>query len=390
MTGVDWSAHDRMWRRPSEVAGFPGLNTDAHAEGLLGQTHGDWWDLLDELGVTLLASREYEHTLIALAASAGAPEVTYLPMPHPSGIAVDLSTSTVHVAGTRNPNQVIDLRASGPPIERCDAIEHTTPIGTLVPVSARFYPGSLYLHDLAMIGGELHGNAVGHNCIVRLPPEGGFERVWWPECIDRGQGPDFSCNHLQLNSIAPGPSLAQSWFSASTDVVAEPRPGHPDFPVDGRGVIFSGATREVVHRGLTRPHSARLHKGELWVADSGYGRLVRYRGGQAEVVVELPGWTRGLCFVADYAFVGTSRVIPRFRQYAPGLPEQDSLCGLHAVDLATGEVVASLSWPSGNQIFAIEALPAGFTAGLPGRIQPSGAVDPEPGFYYSFSTRRTP
>jgi hypothetical protein len=42
-----------------------------------------------------------------------------------------------------------------------------------------------------------------------------------------------------------------------------------------------------------------------------------------------------------------------------------SQCGLHAVDLQTGRVVGSLIWPQGNQIFAIEAIPADLTTGFP-------------------------
>ena len=33
--------------------------------------------------------------------------------------------------------------------------------GLLLPVRARYLPGTLHLHDLALIGGELYANAVG-------------------------------------------------------------------------------------------------------------------------------------------------------------------------------------------------------------------------------------
>ena len=39
--------------------------------------------------------------------------------------------------------------------------------------------------------------------------------------------------------------MAVSYFSASTDTVSARRPGHRNFAVNRRGVIFSGATREV-------------------------------------------------------------------------------------------------------------------------------------------------
>jgi uncharacterized protein (TIGR03032 family) len=239
------------------------------------------------------------------------------------------------------------------------------PAGELVPVRSRFLPGSLYLHDLALVGNVLHANAVGENAVVRLDLDGGVQRVWWPQCIERAEGPLFGRNHLQLNSIAAGADLASSWFSASACRITRWRPGHLKFPVDRTGVIFSGATREPAVDGLTRPHSARLNQGTVWVDNSGYGEVGFAREGRFEPVAKLPGWTRGLCFLGDLAFVGTSRVIPRFRAYAPGLDVDASVCGIHALDVRTGAVRGSLVWPWGNQIFAIDWLPRAVTPGFP-------------------------
>ncbi len=88
-------------------------------------------------------------------------------------------------------------------------------------------------------------------------------------------------------------------------------------------MIFSGATREPIARGLTRPHSARLYEHRIWVDNSGYGHVGYVDAGEFHSVAALPGWTRGLCFRNGIAFVGTSRILPRFSKYAPGL-EVDS------------------------------------------------------------------
>jgi uncharacterized protein (TIGR03032 family) len=189
--------------------------------------------------------------------------------------------------------------------------------------------------------------------------------VWWPRSIERDGQPDLSRNYLQLNSIAAGPDLSCSFFSASTDAPSARRPGHRDFAVDRRGVIFSGATREPIARGLTRPHSARIRDEELWVDDSGYGSVLSIRGGVPSTVALLPGWTRGLTFAGDVAFVGTSRVIPRFARYAPGLEVERSVCAVHALDALTGEVLGSARWPAGNQVFDIAVLPRATTLGFP-------------------------
>jgi uncharacterized protein (TIGR03032 family) len=348
-----FARHDRAWRHPGQVvAGAEELG--APDDRLLrARVRGGFWDLLEQLDLTLLVTREYEHLAVGLTSRDGRPWVTALCLPHPSGIAVDQRRGRVHVAATRNPNQIVELA----PAQR----EEKPPL----PVRSTFYPGSFYLHDLAFVGDVLHGNAVGRNAVVRLDGESEFDPVWWPAAIETRGRPDFTTNYLQLNSIAGGPSLERSYFTASTDSVAARRPGHRNFPVDGRGVLYSGAAREPIARGLTRPHSARLHRRRVWIDDSGYGRLVVLRGEEFETVAELPGWTRGLCFAGDVAFVGTSRVLPRFRSYAPGLDLDRSRCGIHAVDLRTGTVLASYVWPEGDQIFAVEAVRRRFALGFP-------------------------
>jgi len=374
--------HDAVWRDPAAVASQWEDGGKVDARLLVQRAHGRFWETLAEAGLTLLVSREYEHFLLALGAPAGRPRTTYMALPHPSGIAVDRRRGVVHVASTRNPNQVFDLM----PVRALAGERNGTPAGPLVPVRSRFLPGRLYLHDLALVGRQLHANAVGQNAIVRLDDDGGYTRVWWPRCIETRRGPAFARNYLQLNSIAAGPDLRRSYFSASCDELSSRRPGHRNFPVDGRGVIFSGATRAPVATGLTRPHSARLARGRLWVDNSGYGELALVRDGGFDPVVRLPGWTRGLAFSGRLAFVGTSRVLPRFRQYAPGLDVDDSVCGVHAVDTGSGRVLGSLVWPYGNQIFAVDWMPATLTAGFPFRAGARRATRRETRLFSAFLT----
>lgn len=378
-----WAHHHAELRDPAQIVSqWQGADQVDRAL-LRHRTRGAFWETLAAADLTLLVSREYEHLLMALAAGRHGPEVSFLRLPHPSGLAVDRTRGIVHVASTRNPNQVFDCLPVTGLLPRSDIAARAVPGAPLIPVRSRCYPGSLYLHDLCVLGGRLFGNAVGHNAVVRLDPEGGYERVWWPRCIEGRGGPAFGRNHLQLNSIAAGATLRQSYFSASAEALSSHRPGHPDFPVDRRGVIFSGRTREPVVRGLTRPHSARLHDRRLWVLNSGYGEFGTARG-RFEAVARLPGWTRGLCFHGDVAFVGTSRVIPRFRAYAPGLDVDASVCGVHAVDLRTGRTLGSLSWPRGNQIFAVEWLPRSLSTGFPFDVRATRARTRLHDLFYAF------
>lgn len=343
---------------------------------------GDFWDVLKSTGATLLLTREYEHCVLALNPT-DKPRVTTLHLPHPSGLVVDRKRSTVHIASTRNPNQIFQFAAANAAMRRRDGMASVIDgVGRLLPVASRFYPGSLYLHDLALIGGKLHGNAVGLNAIVDLSAEK-FKTVWRPKTIDEEA---MTRNHLQLNSIAAGSTVSKSFFSASAEAPSSRRPGHRNFPVDRRGVIFCGETGEPMARGLTRPHSARLFGRQVWVANSGYGEVGFVKDGGFQSVCRLPGWTRGLCFVGDVAFVGTSRVIPRFRQYAPGLDVDKSICALHAVDTKSGKTLGSMIWPIGNQIFAIDWAPAKMVRGFPFAAGAGRARKQERSFFYSYVT----
>ncbi len=379
-----WATHNAQWRDSAQIASQWQEAAETKPELLEFTSRGNFFEILDEHQITLLVSREYEHLLMGLSSQDGKPVVSFMPMPHPSGLAFDETSGIVHVASTRNPNQVFSLSPVSDFTPRMDAPGQKMSGSPLVPVFSRFLPGCLYMHDLALVGGRLHANAVGHNAIVALAQEGTYKRVWWPACIETEDGPVFGQNHIQLNSIAAGKTLESSFFSASSTEISDLRPGHADYPVDKRGVIFSGYTREVMATGLTRPHSARLNSGVVWVDNSGYGELGFAEDGHFQPAVKLPGWTRGLCFRDGLAFVGTSRVIPRFSQYAPGLQVETSVCGVHIVDVQSAQILASLIWPSGNQIFAIEALPQSFSAGFP--FSHPRLTEREKLLFYTFST----
>lgn len=385
-----WSAHQGEWRDPMQVISVWREASDVDPRLLRARVRGRFWETIDRLGITLIVTREYEHLLMAMSAEDGTPAQTYLRLPHPSGLAVDRKRARVHVACTRNPNQIFDLEPIGSTVPRLDMKPPKLRGRPLLPARSRFLAGSTYIHDLALIGGNLYANSVGHNAVIRVDPDGPPEYAWWPRAIETRGRPFFARNHLQLNSIAPGRTLSESFFSASTDRISARRPGHRHFPVDRHGVIFSGKTREVVARGLTRPHSARLHRGQVWVDNSGYGTLGPVTRGSFEPVFRLPGWTRGLCFVRDVAFVGTSRVIPRFRQYAPGLDVEKSECAIHAIDTRSGATLGSIVWPYGNQIFAIDWLPVASSTGLPFRVGRKRAAAEERSLFYSFQWARKP
>ena len=120
----------------------------------------------------------------------------------------------------------------------------------------------------------------------------------------------------------------------------------------------------MITRGLSMPHSPRWYGGRLWVCESGAGTLgfVDPNTGKYEPIAEVPGFTRGLDFAGNLAFVGLSQV--RESAVFSGIPiterlaEDERTCGVCVVDLTTGQVVALLRFETAVQeVFAVTVLP---------------------------------
>lgn len=349
-----------LFRNPLEIAGGNLPNAKALKKTLELKANSGFINILDKLNITLFITREYEHLAIALTSDGNHIEQSFFPLPHPSGIAI--KGQTLIIASTRNPNQIKEFLPSSKYMERLEDKETNLLEKVMMPVRSKFYAGAYYFHDLAYIKEKLYGNSVGQNGVVEIDfNSSNTEDIIWTPIPQKATL--IKSNYLQLNSIAAGNSLHESFFSASTATPQSRRPGHRNFPVDGRGVIFDGSG-EVIADGLTRPHSARIHQNKIWVNNSGYGTFGFINQGKYEPYFSFPGWTRGLHFLGDIAFVGVSRVLDRFENYAPGLKGKNSISAIFAINTITGEEIGKIEFPNGNQIFGIESMDRNISNGF--------------------------
>ena len=157
------------------------------------------------------------------------------------------------------------------------------------------------------------------------------------------------------------------------------------------GVVLDVASGEVVSAGLAMPHSPRWHEGDLFVLNSGMGRLERVdlATGDREAVAAVPGYARGLALHRGLAFVGLSKI--RETAIFGGAPiaaYHDQLkCGVGVIDLNTGNTVATLQFATGvEEIFDVQVVPGARCptfGGLPGEGEEiwllPGEPDADPG-----------
>ena len=200
--------------------------------------------------------------------------------------------------------------------------------------------GDLNIHDLGLQadGRDLWVNT-RYNCLASASDTSSFVPRWHPPFLAGPQAGD--CCHLNGLAMVDGLPGYVTCVSRSAEVDGW-RDGRRD-----QGVVIDVASREVVVDGLSMPHSPRWHDGSLWLANAGTGELGRVdlERGSFEPVVFGPGFLRGLCFVGDYAVVGSSK--PRRGDIYSGLALDDALeqqnlqphLGLFVVDLRRGELV---------------------------------------------------
>src|ERR1044071_1300417 len=115
-----WAQDGKAWRNPWEAASFLNFRPVVNPKALTYRVEGGWWNVLSKTRGTLLVTREYEHLVMALNASGSRPVISYMQVPHPSGLAIDRKNGVVSVASTRNPNQIIDFRGISKRMDRSD------------------------------------------------------------------------------------------------------------------------------------------------------------------------------------------------------------------------------------------------------------------------------
>jgi uncharacterized protein (TIGR03032 family) len=217
--------------------------------------------------------------------------------------------------------------------------------------------GNIQIHEIAWgTGGELWVVNTRFSCLCTLDRSASFTPRWRPPFVSALE-PTDRCHLNGLAMVEGRPRYVTAL--GETDTPA----GWRDGKARG-GVLFDVASGEAVTRGLSMPHSPRWHDGRLWVCESGAGTLgtVDPDTGKYRPIAEVPGFTRGLDFAGNLAFVGLSQV--RESAVFSGIPITERLsaeertCGVCAIDLGSGRVVALLRFESAVQeVFAVTVLP---------------------------------
>jgi uncharacterized protein (TIGR03032 family) len=220
--------------------------------------------------------------------------------------------------------------------------------------------GNVLIHEMAYgAGHQLWFVNTRFSCLATLDPESSFAPRWRPPFVTELE-PSDRCHLNGLAMMDGRPKYVTALGEANAPAGWRPNKARGGLLMD----VGSGA---ILCRGLSMPHSPRWYGGRLWLCESGSGTLgyVAPDSDRYEPVVATPGFTRGLDFAGELAFVGLSQVresavfsgIPITERLAP----EERMCGVCVVDLRRGETIALLRFESGVQeVFAVAVLPRRF------------------------------
>jgi uncharacterized protein (TIGR03032 family) len=304
--------------------------------------------LLRELGISLLVSTYQAGKLIVVRADGDELNTHFRSFASPMGVAYQPETGRLAI-GARH--EVWEFRNHESVAPKLSATQ---------PHDAAFLPrrshfsGDIRIHEIGWIGPELWAVNTRFSCLCTFDGEHSFVPRWRPPFIS-GLAPEDRC-HLNGMCIVDGaPKYVTCLGTADT------AHGWRAHKADG-GCLLDVESGEFLLRGLSMPHSPRLYDGRVWLLESGHGSVsvADLAKGTTTEIIRVPGFTRGIDFCRQFAFVGLSQV--RETAIFSGIPlvEQvnERTCGVWVIDLRSGETVAWLRFEvTVQEIFSVQVLP---------------------------------
>lgn len=302
--------------------------------------------ILEHLKSTLLVSTYQAGKLVALSARDGKLALTFTNFDRPMGVAVRPGGIAVacrdHIWYLRNAPDIAPRLSPAGQFDACYLARQAV------------VTGEIQAHELAFVGNDLWVVNTLFSCLATPHSDFSFVPRWRPPFISELAAED-RC-HLNGFALADG-QIRFATAMAETNTAGGWRPNKVQ-----TGCLFDVAANRVVARGFAMPHSPRWFERQLWVLDSGRGRLttVDPATGAIAPVAEMPGYTRGLAMHGQFAFVGLSKI--RETSTFGGVPiaaQMDQLkCGIGVYDLQSKQVVATFQFISGvDEIFDVTLLP---------------------------------
>lgn len=303
-------------------------------------------ELLRKLNLSLIVTTYQAQRILTFAPKAEKLQMLMRVFPRPTGLAVQGRRMALC-----SKNQIWLFEDAG---TLRDKEGNAQPYDLCFTPRTSFVTGDILGHEISFFGKQLLIVNTRFSCICTPSEHASFTPVWRPRFIS-ALVPEDRCH---LNGMALDQSGIRYVTALAESDTAE---GWRPLKRDG-GIIIDYRSGEIISRGLSMPHSPRLHGGKLWVLNSGEGELqvVDPANGNRQAVVRLPGFLRGLAFHGKVAFVGVCKI--REKKTFGDLPIESRYpeleCAIYCIDLSSARILGCIRFMKGiEELFDFHALP---------------------------------
>lgn len=246
-------------------------------------------EFLEENGITLLLTCRQDSKVVLVSGASGHCTLKSVRVPSPMGAHIREGTL---VLGT----------AFGVMVFR-DITPEDKENSTFFPTSFHS-TGAVSIHDVSLDeDGDIWFVNTAFSAISRTSSLNNFSLDWTPNFIEQFAPLDF----CHLNGMASNKGTPAFATSLGTTGVPE---GWRRTAPDG-GALIDVRTRSVIIDNLSMPHSPIYDAGELWLLESGRGRLIHYSVDEDVKQIktrEARGVLRGLAMKDNHLLVGSSPI----------------------------------------------------------------------------------
>lgn len=204
----------------------------------------------------------------------------------------------------------------------------------------KYFTGELAMHDIAYTKDGLIGINTKFSCFVKIDDKFNFTPIWKPFFINDLE-PIDAC-HLNGMAIENKEILYATAFGETSSKEGWRKNKY------NSGLLIDVKKNKILLNDLSMPHSPRIYKEYIYLAESAKGELIRVNRKtlKKEVLCSLPGFTRGIDIRDELLFIGMSK----FREDhlygdAPILKKYNSLkSGIAIFHLPTNTLIGMIEY----------------------------------------------
>lgn len=166
---------------------------------------------------------------------------------------------------------------------------------------AKYYTGELAMHDIAYTRDGLIGINTKFSCFVKIDDNFSFTPIWKPFFINKLE-PIDAC-HLNGMATENNEVIYATAFGKATTTEGWRKNKY------NSGLLIDVKKNKILLDNLSMPHSPRIYKNYIYLAESAKGELIRVdrKTLKKEIISSLPAFVRGLDIRGDLLFVGMSK-----------------------------------------------------------------------------------